>query len=104
MFEHVTLLLSFVYALALTHLLSSATELVIAGKRVRFSGLYTLWAINAAVLLMTNWTAIYALTAVNRWTGVEVLIQVLSAHPFEYRNTTMSIPSICRHYINNGAS
>ena len=28
MFEHVTLLLSFVFAIALTHLMSSATELI----------------------------------------------------------------------------
>ena len=45
-FEHVTILLSFVYAVALTHLLSSATELLIAGKRVRFSGLYAVWVLN----------------------------------------------------------
>jgi hypothetical protein len=73
-FEHVSLLLSFVYALALTHLLSSATELVIPGKRVRFSGLYTLWAINAAALLMVNWIAIYSLTALKQWTPIEVFI------------------------------
>ncbi|MGZ3403295.1 MAG: hypothetical protein ACXWKN_08590 [Phenylobacterium sp.] len=79
MFEHVTILLSFVYALALTHLLSSATELAIAGRRVRFSGLYVLWATNAAVLLMVNWLAIWELTAVKRWTVTEVALQVLSA-------------------------
>jgi heme exporter protein D len=79
LFEHVTILLSFVFALALTHLLSSTTELAIAGKRVRFSGLYTLWAINAAVLLVVNWMAIWGLTAVKRWTVSEVALQSLSA-------------------------
>ena len=79
MFEHVTILLSFVFALALTHLLSSATELAIAGKRVRFSGLYALWAVNAAILLITNWMAIWGLTAVKRWTAPEVALQSLSA-------------------------
>jgi heme exporter protein D len=53
--------------------------LAIAGKRVRFSGLYTLWAINAAVLLMINWMAIWGLTAVKRWTVSEVALQSLSA-------------------------
>jgi hypothetical protein len=78
-FEHVTILLSFVFALALTHLLSSATELAIAGKRVRFSGLYALWAANAAILLMSNWLAIGGLTAVKRWTAPEAALQFLSA-------------------------
>jgi hypothetical protein len=61
-FEHISVLLSFVYALALTHLLSSATELMIARRRVRFSGLYAVWAVNAAALLMSNWVALYTLT------------------------------------------
>jgi heme exporter protein D len=78
-FEHVTILLSFIFALALTHLLSSATELAVAGKRVRFSGLYALWATNAAILLMVNWLAIWGLTAVKRWTVSEVALQSLSA-------------------------
>jgi hypothetical protein len=78
-FEHVSLLLSFVYALALTHLLSSATELVIAGKRVRFSGLYAIWAANAAILLTTNWIAFYGLTALRQWTPLEILMQFLGA-------------------------
>jgi heme exporter protein D len=79
LFEHVSLLLSFVYALALTHLLSSGTELVIARKRVRFSGLYALWAVNAATLLMINWVAIYSLTALKQWTPIEILIQFICA-------------------------
>ncbi len=79
MFEHVTLLLSFVFALALTHLLSSATELALAGKRVRFSGLYALWATNAVILLMVNWLAFWGLAALKRWTAAEVALQFLSA-------------------------
>jgi len=79
LFEHVTILLSFVYALALTHLLSSATDLAIAGKRVRFSGLYAAWAISAALLLFSNWISLWGLTGVKRWTTVEVLLQFLTA-------------------------
>ena len=58
MFEHVTILLSFVYAIALTHLLSTTTELVLAGKRVRFSALYAAWMFNAILLLLNNWIAL----------------------------------------------
>ena len=79
MFEHVTILLSFVFALALTHLLSSATELLIAGKRVRFSGLYALWVLTTVLVLLANWMALWGLVALKRWTVAEVVIQFASA-------------------------
>jgi len=41
-FEHVTALLSFVYALALTHLLARIAELIVARERIKFSGLLAL--------------------------------------------------------------
>jgi hypothetical protein len=78
-FEHITILLSFVYALALTHLLSTATELAIARNRVRFSGLYTFWVVNAAFTLLVNWLALWGLVALKHWTAAEVVIQFLSA-------------------------
>lgn len=46
-FEHVTTLFSFVYALALTHLLARIAELIVARDRVRFSGLLALGMVNA---------------------------------------------------------
>ena len=79
MFEHVTILLSFVYAVALTHLLSSTTELVIARKRVRFSGLYALWVFNALLLLLTNWLSFWGLAGLRRWTVAEVVLQFACA-------------------------
>ncbi len=79
MFEHVTILLSFVYAVALTHLLSSATELLIERKRVRISGLYVSWLLSAALLLMVNWMALWGLVALKRWTVPEISIQFLTA-------------------------
>ncbi|MEI9890674.1 MAG: hypothetical protein WDN45_08825 [Caulobacteraceae bacterium] len=74
-FEHVTLLLSFVYAVALTHLLSTATELLIARRRVRPSGLYAAWLLIALLLLLVNWMAFWGLVALKRWTVPEVIIQ-----------------------------
>jgi hypothetical protein len=78
-FEHVTILLSFVYAVALTHLLSSATELLIERKRVRVSGLYVAWLLSAMLLLLVNWVALWGLVALKRWTVPEVSIQFLTA-------------------------
>lgn len=79
MFEHVTLLLSFVYAVALTHLLSTATELLIARRRVQLSGLYAAWLLIALLMLLVNWMAFWGLVALKRWTVTEVLIQFFFA-------------------------
>ena len=79
MFEHVTILLSFVYALALTHLLSSATELLVARKQVRFSGLYAAWFLTALLVVLINWLSLWGLVAVKRWTIAEVMLQFLTA-------------------------
>ena len=54
MFQHITVLLSFVFAIALTHLLSSASKLILARDRVRFSGLHALWMLNALMVLLIN--------------------------------------------------
>ena len=75
MFEQVTLLLSFVYALALTHLLASVTELTLARDRVRFSGLHALWMGIALVVLFNNWLQAHALKDIRRWTLPEEALQ-----------------------------
>ena len=78
-FEHVTALLSFVYALALTHLLARAAELVIARERVRFSGLLTLAMINALTLVYANWLSIWDLHTVQSWDLASITINFLFA-------------------------
>jgi hypothetical protein len=93
-FEHVTILLSFVYAVALTHLLSSATELLIAGKRVRFSGIYALWALNALFVLLINWVSLWGLAALKHWTVAEVVIQFLSAVTQYFTCSTFRITEV----------
>ncbi len=67
MFEHIQLLLSFVYALALTHLLASATELVLARAQVKFSWLLTLWMLMALILLFSNWMSFFSMSGVRNW-------------------------------------
>ncbi len=79
MFDHVTVLLSFVFAFALTHLLSSTTELVVARDRVRFSGLHALWMLNALVGLLVNWLSLWGLSILKRWTVADVLLQFVPA-------------------------
>jgi hypothetical protein len=78
-FEHVTALLSFVYALALTHLLARIAELVVARERVRFSGLLALGMANAILLIFANWLSLWDLRSVQSWDLASIAIQFLFA-------------------------
>ena len=68
MYEHVVLLLSFVYALALAHVLSSVTDLILARERVRWSGLHLVWMLTSTTILFNNWLATATLRNVEHWT------------------------------------
>lgn len=78
-FEHVTALFSFVYALALTHLLARIAELVVARERVKFSGLLALGMINAVVLVFANWLSLWDLRSIKSWDLGSIVVQFLFA-------------------------
>src|ERR1043166_4441180 len=78
-FEHVTALLSFVYALALTHLLARIAELVVARERVRFSGLLALGVAKASLLVFINSLSLWDLRSVKSWVSVTITVQFLFA-------------------------
>src|SRR5260370_22676193 len=78
-FEHVTALLSFAYALALTHLLARIAELVVARDRGRFSGLLALGMANAVLLVFINWLSLWDLRSVKSWDIVSIAVQFLFA-------------------------
>jgi hypothetical protein len=78
-FEHVTALLSFVYALALTHLLARIAELIVARERIKFSGLLALGMVNAVLLVFVNWLSLWDLRSVTSWDLASVAIQFLFA-------------------------
>ncbi len=66
-FDHVTVLLSFVYALALTHVLSRIGVLAMARERVKFSGLAALAMLNALALIYANWILLWDFHAMASW-------------------------------------
>src|SRR5438309_10563754 len=78
-FEHVTALLSFVYALALTHLLARIAELIVARERVRFSGLLALGVVNVVLMVFVNWLSLWDLRSVTSWDLASIAIQFLFA-------------------------
>jgi hypothetical protein len=78
-FDHVAILLSFVYALALTHVLSRMAGLLFARERLRFSGLLLLWMINAIILIFENWLSLWDSHGLRTWTLYSIVMQFLFA-------------------------
>ena len=78
-FEHVTALLSFVYALALTHLLARIAELFVARDRVRFSGLLALGMTNAVLVVFANWLSLWDFRSIKIWDLASITINFLFA-------------------------
>lgn len=76
MFQHVTTLFSFIFAIALTHVFASISDLVSARDRVRFSGLHTMWMLNVLVALLINWMSVAQLSAVKHWSAGEIVLQL----------------------------
>jgi hypothetical protein len=79
MFENVSILLSLVYAVALTHLLTSATELIWARERVRFSGLFAMWFVIGGLVVVSNWLSFGGLSGMKHWTTLEAMLQFAMA-------------------------
>jgi len=73
-FEYVITLESFVYALALAHLLSGAGRLLLARERVRFSGLQTLVMVNAAVTVFVDWLSAWPERGATEWDFPDIAI------------------------------
>lgn len=56
-FEFVVVFLSFIYSLALGHLLFAASRMVRHRRVLKFSWPHGLWMVSALVLLLANWIA-----------------------------------------------
>jgi hypothetical protein len=91
MFEHVTVLLSFVFAIALTHVLTSTTEIVWARHRLRFSGLQAMWMGSAVLSILINWIGLAPLASIKKWSPAEIAIQFGAAIVQYYTCSLISI-------------
>jgi hypothetical protein len=78
-FDHVLLLLSFVYALAFTHLLSCMAALIRAGARVRSSWFLSAWMLNALIVIVANWLSFFDLRAASGWNVATILFVLAMA-------------------------
>jgi hypothetical protein len=92
MFQHITVLFSFVFAIAMTHVLSCASKLILARDRVRFSGLHALWMLNALILLLINWLSLWLLENIKHWSVGEIMVQLGWAIPQYFTCSLISMP------------
>ena len=58
-FEYIILFFSFVFTLALTHLLFAVTRMIRHRRELTFSCEHALWMANALVLLISNWISLF---------------------------------------------
>jgi hypothetical protein len=92
MFQHITVLFSFVFAIAMTHVLSCVSKLILARDRVRFSGLHALWMLNALILLLINWLSLWLLENIKHWSVGEIMVQLGWAIPQYFTCSLISMP------------
>ena len=66
-YDFILVLFSFVYAAAITHILSVAGEIIIASKRVRFSPFNAGWMCAALLFTCAWWIGLWDLHTVGLW-------------------------------------
>src|SRR5258708_8719675 len=76
MFQQVSVVVSFIFALALTPVFCSASQLLLARDRVRFSALLTVSMVNAALGVIINWLGLWELQNIKHWSLAEVVLQL----------------------------
>ena len=92
MFQHVTVLVSFIFAIALTHVFSSASQLLLARDRGRFSALLAVSMVNAALGIIINWLGLWELQNLKHWSLGEVLLQLGWVVPNYFSCSLVAMP------------
>lgn len=92
-FEHIISLLSFVYALAIAHLLTTAARLIGSHERVRFSWLHAYWMINALIVLIIDWISYWDMRGLSGWTVLNILFVLAQAFT-DYMQAALVCPEI----------
>src|ERR1044071_8885725 len=94
MFQHVAVLVSFIFAIALTHVFSSASQLLLARDRVRVrvSALLTVSMVNAALGVIINWLGLWELQNLKHWSLGEVLLQLGWVIPNYFSCSLVAMP------------
>jgi len=92
-YDFILVLLSFVYAAAVTHLLSTAGELIIASKRVRASWFNAGWMCAALLFTCAWWIGLWDLHTVAVWSVGSIAFYFLVAAGI-YLNARLVSPRV----------
>ena len=92
-FEHVIVLLSFVYALAIAHLLLTVAGIVRGWSRVRFSWFHAYWMLNALIVLVVDWISFYDLRQIKGW-SMPVIFMTIFIALIDYLQAALVCPEI----------
>lgn len=92
-FEHILALLSFVYALAIAHLLLTLAGLIRASERVRFSWLHGFWMANALIVLIVDWISFWDLRALPKY-GIGTILMFIAIALIDYLQAALVCPEI----------
>ena len=103
MFQHVTVLVSFIFAIALTHVFSSASTLILERERVRFSALLAVSMVNAPLGVIINWLGLWPLQNLKHWSAVEVLLQLGWVIPNYFSCSLVAMPCSESELLDMGA-
>lgn len=95
-FEHVISLLSFVYALAIAHLLTTIARLIGVRERVRFSWLHAYWIFNALVVLVVDWISYWDMRTIPNWSMASIGIVLVQSFG-DYMQAALVCPDIPEH-------
>ena len=97
-YDFILVLFSFVYAAAITHLLSTTGDLIIASKRVQFSWLNAGWMAAALLFTCAWWIGLWDLHTVTVWSVGSIAFYFLVAAGI-YLNARMVSPRVFEHSI-----
>jgi hypothetical protein len=92
-YDFILVLFSFVYAAAITHILSTAGEIIIASKRVRLSWFHAGWMCAALLFTCAWWIGLWDLHSVAVW-GVGPVAFYFSVAAGIYLNARLVAPRI----------
>ena len=92
-FDFILVLFSFVYAAAVTHLISTAGEIIIASKRIRLSWFNAGWMLVALLFTCAWWIGLWDLHAVRSW-GIGSIAFYFSMAAGIYLNARLVSPRI----------
>jgi hypothetical protein len=93
-FDYVLTLMSFVYALAITHVLATVGDLISASSRVRFSWLNAVWTLYAFLAALTYWINMWDLRNLASWSMglVAIFFAISSMLYLEIRLVCLRVP------------